>query len=105
MPADLKSDLEFDAHRAIVTSGLPQPQTNVVVRAAGREFVVDLLWPDQRLIAEIDGPAHRSKRSFESDRERDSLLQLAGYRIVRFTKKRLRTDRQAVIDEIAAHLA
>ena len=44
---------------------------------------VDALWPEQRLIVELDGYAfHRTRASFESDRARDATLQLAGYRVL-----------------------
>jgi hypothetical protein len=102
--ADLKSGLEFDFHLMIVSDGLPVPQTNALVDAGDRSFVVDFLWQSRGLIVEVDGPAHRSNRSFESDRARDSLLQLAGYRVIRVTKSRLRAEPSRVLAEVSQHL-
>jgi REase_MTES_1575 len=62
--------------------GIPRPQVNT--RIEGEE--VDFVWRDARLIVEVDGYAyHRSPSSFERDRERDVMLALAGWRVLRFT--------------------
>jgi very-short-patch-repair endonuclease len=62
--------------------GISRPEVNT--RIEGIE--VDFAWPDQRLIVEVDGYAyHRSPTAFESDRERDVELVLAGWRVLRFT--------------------
>jgi hypothetical protein len=103
-PADLKSGLEFDFLSIVSRAGLPHPQTNVLVDAGARSFLVDFLWSTQRLIVEVDGPVHRSDRSFESDRERDSLLQIEGFRVIRFTKHRVQAQQRQVLSELSAHL-
>jgi very-short-patch-repair endonuclease len=78
-------------------AGLPQPVMNTAV--AG--FEVDVLWPDRRLVVELDGYSfHRSRRAFEGDRVRDAQLQLAGYRVVRITSRRLAEERSAVAGTI-----
>jgi very-short-patch-repair endonuclease len=62
--------------------GLPRPEVNT--RIEGEE--VDFAWRDAKLIVEVDGYAyHRSPTAFESDRERDVKLVLAGWRVLRFT--------------------
>lgn len=74
-------------------SGLPLPSLNVAL--AG--FEVDALWNDQRLVAELDGASyHRGAAAFERDRVRDAALQVAGYRVVRFTRQRLEQEAAAV---------
>jgi very-short-patch-repair endonuclease len=46
--------------------------------------LVDAVWPEQKLIVELDSWAfHRHRKAFEDDRERDVTLLLAGYRVVR----------------------
>lgn len=53
-------------------------------RIAG--LVVDLAFPAERLVIEVDGWAfHRSRERFERDRERDARLVVAGYTVLRFT--------------------
>jgi len=64
---------------------------------------VDFLWPEQRLIVEVDGFAfHSSRAAFERDRVRDAELTAAGYRVVRITWQRLVNEPEAVIATLAA---
>jgi uncharacterized protein DUF559 len=85
-------------HRA----GLPTPAINVPVC----DYEVDALWPAQRLVVELDGYAfHHARKAFESDRTRDAALQLAGYRVLRVTHRRLVDDPSAVIETIRKLLA
>ncbi|MGZ4344524.1 MAG: endonuclease domain-containing protein [Solirubrobacteraceae bacterium] len=68
-------------------------------------FVVDAVWPDQRLIVEVDGYAyHRHRAAFERDRRRDQQLIAAGYRVIRVTWIQLRDRPIAVITTIARAL-
>jgi very-short-patch-repair endonuclease len=49
-------------------------------------FLVDFLWPESRLIVEVDGyEFHCDRASFEADRARDAELAVLGYRVLRFT--------------------
>jgi uncharacterized protein DUF559/putative AbiEi antitoxin of type IV toxin-antitoxin system len=85
-------------HRA----GLPTPAINVPVC----DYEVDALWPAQRLVVELDGYAfHHARKAFETDRTRDAALQLAGYRVLRVTHRRLVDDPSAVIETIRKLLA
>ena len=81
-----RSEFE-DAFAAFIDAhGLPRAEFNA--RVAGYE--VDVLFPAQKVIVELDGWAfHRTKASFESDRERDATTLAAGYRTVRITWERL----------------
>jgi very-short-patch-repair endonuclease len=61
---------------------LPQPDVN----ARLLDYVVDFLWPEERLAVELDGRAtHGTRRAFQADRDRDGRLAVAGYRVLRFT--------------------
>ena len=47
---------------------------------------VDLAYPDALLVVEGDGREwHGDEYTFQADRERDNIAQLAGWRILRFT--------------------
>ena len=77
---------------------LPLPSCNVLVEG----YLVDALWPEQRLIVELDSWRFHSGRSaFEADRERDAALQAAGYRVVRVTWRRLEREPERVAALIA----
>lgn len=84
-----RSELE-DAFQDLSTRfGLPPALVNA--RVAGYE--VDVLFPEEKVIVELDGYGfHRSKESFERDRERDATTLAHGFVTVRITWKRL-TDR------------
>jgi very-short-patch-repair endonuclease len=96
---NLRSNYERIFRDLVVNAGLPEPQFNVLVE----DFLVDAYWPQWRLIVEIDSIAyHMTPRAFERDRMRDAILQKAGYRVLRITEKRLKTDPQALIADIIA---
>jgi very-short-patch-repair endonuclease len=61
---------------------------------------LDLLWPDERLNVEIDGPEHLDPAHFAADRRRDVDLQLAGYAVLRFTNAEILHDVEAVVARI-----
>ena len=80
--ATTRSELEERFLALCDDFGIPRPETNA--RVEGIE--VDFLWRDRRLIVEVDGYAyHRSPAEFERDRERDVTLEVAGWRVLRFT--------------------
>ncbi|MFP5388933.1 MAG: endonuclease domain-containing protein [Thermoleophilia bacterium] len=80
-----------DAHR------LPPPVTNVSVL----DLEIDVLWPQQRVAVELDGFAfHHHRGAFERDRARDVALQVAGYRVIRITHRRLDQDAASVASQI-----
>lgn len=54
----------------------------------GRKFQIDIAFPAHKLAIELDGhTAHSFKDKFQRDRERQNLLTLHGWRILRFTAK------------------
>lgn len=68
------------------------------VNARVGPFLVDFLWPEQRLVVELDGYRfHRGRAAFEADRARDLELKLAGYEVVRLTWRRLEDDPVRVV--------
>ncbi|MEU8069153.1 DUF559 domain-containing protein [Micromonospora sp. NPDC048169] len=65
---------------------------------------LDLLWPDERCVVEIDGPEHCRPVRFEADRQRDVQLQLDGYAVLRFTNARVIHDVGTVVAQIGTCL-
>lgn len=66
---------------------------------------VDLLWKRERCIVEIDGDDHRSVAKFTEDRNRDVMLQLSGYAVLRFTNTRVLDDIESVLALLQQFLA
>ena len=74
------------------------------VRVCRRE--VDLLWPAQRLVVEVDGfRFHGGRAAFERDRRRDGELLASGYRVLRVTWRELTGAPEAVVATLAQALA
>jgi very-short-patch-repair endonuclease len=91
-----------EAERALLAllsrARLPLPVCNA--RIAGLE--VDAVWPDRRLVVEVDGFAvHGHRRAFERDRRRDAILRRAGFDVVRLSWRQLVADREATVALLA----
>jgi very-short-patch-repair endonuclease len=100
-----KSDFEERFVSLVDSHGLPRPRFNADVFVAGRFFSVDCLWPDARLIVELDGRAvHGTRQAFEADRERDRLLMVDGWKVIRVTWRQLRDDEARIAADLRAAL-
>jgi hypothetical protein len=89
----IRSELEERFQDFLITAGLPLPQTNVIVEG----YEVDCVWPEQRLIVELDGHAtHSPAHAFELDRARDRRLEAAGWRVIRITWRQLEQESELV---------
>ena len=83
------------------THKLPTPAFNVEVLG----YEVDALWPAERLAAELDSwEFHQHRAAFERDRTRDAALQAAGYRTIRITDRRLKSEAATVANQLRALL-
>lgn len=101
-PALTRSEAERQLLALVARAGLPAPRANARV---GR-FEADLLWPQGRLIVEVDGYAfHGGREAFERDRARDAELLAAGYRVLRVTWRQLTERPEAVVARLAQALA
>jgi very-short-patch-repair endonuclease len=84
-----RSRLEETFLRLCDDHGLPRPETNTHIEGIECDFV----WRDAQLIVEVDGYGfHRIRTVFVSDRERDVVLKLAGWTVLRFAYEHV-TDR------------
>ena len=90
-----RSPLEDDFLELCDRYAIPRPLVNTVVEG----FEVDFVWPEARLIVETDSRTwHDTADAFERDRVRDARLTAAGWRVVRFTRRRVRTEPAVVAD-------
>ena len=66
----------------------------------------DFVWRDARVIVEVDGYSyHRVHRVFVSDRERDVVLKLAGWTVLRFTYEHVTGGASWVAEAIRRSMA
>ncbi|MET7423474.1 DUF559 domain-containing protein [Dactylosporangium sp. NPDC005555] len=73
-------------------------------RALGLPYVLDLFWPSERLVVEVDGRDHRGRYKFAADRRRDVDLHLQGHVVLRFTDDDILADVGAVVDKLRTML-
>jgi uncharacterized protein DUF559 len=100
-PPATRSELERRFLDLCHEAGVPPP----AIKAWVEGFEVDALWPGRRLVVELDGHAfHHTRAAFERDRVRDASLQLAGYRVLRLTHRRLEVERDAVAETVRSLL-
>jgi very-short-patch-repair endonuclease len=89
----VRSELEERFQAFLLDAGLPLPQTNQRVEG----YEVDCVWPEQRLIVELDGHAtHSPAHAFEGDRARDRRLEAAGWHVIRITWRQLHEETHLV---------
>jgi hypothetical protein len=58
---------------------------------------VDLMWPTERVVVELDGPDHRGMLKYADDRRRDNALTAGGYAVLRFTNDEVTDDLSRVL--------
>lgn len=65
---------------------LPRPRMNAHLAVRDRFYEIDCLWDDRKVAIELDGAAaHRTKKAFQDDRERDRILTAERYTTARIT--------------------
>ena len=96
-----RSPLEDDFAAFCRERDLPPPSFNTTVLG----FEIDALWPRQRLAVELDSwEFHHHRAAFERDRARDTALQVAGYRTIRITHRRLHHEASVLAKDLRALL-
>jgi hypothetical protein len=87
VPSTQKSKLERRFRRLLENRpGIPGPAFNALVDGETGTHEVDAFWPHERLAVQVDGfEFHRTRRDRERDAASDADLELAGFRVMRFT--------------------
>jgi very-short-patch-repair endonuclease len=101
-----RSELEDRFLQFLDEAALRTPQVNANIKIADRWIEADCVWPDDRLIVELDGRAtHATPAAFERDRARDRVLQAAGWRVVRVTWRQLHDESVRLTSDLRKLLA
>ena len=88
-----RSDLEALFTSFLRHHSLPPPRRNVHLQVGGMSLEADYVWPESRLIVELDGQAfHDTATAFEQDRARDRALAAHGWTVIRVTWRQLQRD-------------
>jgi very-short-patch-repair endonuclease len=100
-PPVTRSELEALMRDVCDEHGVERPEVNAMVDI----YEVDFLWRARRLVVETDSREHHATlAAFERDRVRDARLTALGYRVVRFTYRRVADEPAAVTETILALL-
>lgn len=98
---------ETELRLDIVDAGLPEPAVNAPVYDSTGQLIAiaDLLFHEQRVIAEYDGEQHRTDDAqYARDVDRLDDLARADYRVIRVNKRHRGAHRRAVLLRIRAAL-
>jgi len=86
----------------IISAGLPEPAIGPPVPVCDGGLVLhpDLAYPDLRIAIEYEGDGHRDAGRWERDIERRELLEDAGWRVIRVTRRALFDEPHELIARI-----
>jgi very-short-patch-repair endonuclease len=94
-----ESTLEVRLLEIIRQHGIKAPVRQHRVTVNGKNYRLDVAYPDEMLAIEGDGfGVHSERQRFETDRERQNALVLLGWRPLRFTWRQIRQQSYYVAD-------
>jgi very-short-patch-repair endonuclease len=100
------SEAERQIHRLLRAARITGWQANQPVRLGGVTIYPDLCFRRLRLVIEIDGREfHSDPQVFESDRHRQNLLVLHGWRVLRVTWQMIQSGPDRVIAMVREAMA
>lgn len=92
------SAAERVCHRILRDGNVQGWRTNHPVHLDGSTYYLDIAFPRQQIVLEIDGRLHEDDPDvFENDRRRQNALVLAGWTVLRFTWRMLQDDPAGVL--------
>ena len=101
-----RSELERMFLHVCLQTGLPQPEVNITLEVGSKRYKPDFLWRPQRLILEADSRRfHETDIAFVDDRRREQQIQLAGWRVSRFTWEQVEFEPAALAETVRRLLA
>ncbi len=97
----VKSNLERRFRRLLVRHGIDLPLRNQPLGP----YTVDCLWPQHRVVVELDGRQHDRPRQADEDDDRDLWLRANGYVTRRYGDRQVGEQPAAVIADLEAAFA
>jgi hypothetical protein len=101
LPPRTRTELERDGYLLFAEApDVPTPSSNVWIPEAALE--ADLTFEAERVVVELDHDEWHAKtrQQRERDNDRDFRLQRAGYKVLRVSDFRLRTDREGILRDV-----
>lgn len=100
------SEAERAAHRLLRSAGLTGWRTNFPIRVNGVTFVVDIAFPAQRIVVEIDSwKYHGTRAAFSKDRWRYARLAADGWAVLPIPAAAVTGDPEDIVEVVQAALA
>ena len=93
---EMKSRLERRFRALLIRRGVDLPERNQEVGP----WTVDCLWPERRVVVELDGGQHGRPHQADVDRERDLWLRRHGYVLRRYGKRQIEERPDDVIADL-----
>jgi hypothetical protein len=105
--AGVRSVPEADLRRLIAVAGLPMPLFNCSLRLNGQFLASpDAYWPEHGVVVEVDSwQWHSGPEAWTYTLRRHNRLETAGLRVLHFSPRQIRTERDDVVRQIVAALA
>jgi very-short-patch-repair endonuclease len=97
---EMKSRLERRFRQLLIRHNIELPRRN---QPTG-PWTVDCLWPEQRVVVELDGGQHDRPHQADLDRRRDLWLRAHGYTVLRYGHRQLVDQPADVIADLLAAL-
>lgn len=98
------SALEREAHRLLDAARVRGWKGNHAVIIRGNEFHLDVCFPVIKLVVELDGyEFHSDRKAFNRDRQRQNLLVLEGWTVLRYTWETMDDMIPQVLEVLRAH--
>jgi very-short-patch-repair endonuclease len=98
---NVKSDLERRFRRLLVEHGVELPLRNQTLGP----WEVDCMWPDLRVVVELDGRQHERPARADRDDDRDLWLHRHGWLPRRYGHRQVEQQPGAVLDDLLAAFA
>nr|WP_205266608.1 hypothetical protein [Mycolicibacterium sphagni] len=101
-----ESAMESEARLVMIDHGLPKPELQFTIRAAGgQRWRVDFAWPDARVAAEYESVAwHAGRDEMLRDKARFAGVQEVGWTVVPIIIDDVRRRPERLAQRIASHL-
>jgi very-short-patch-repair endonuclease len=97
----VKSDLERRFRALLIRNGIDLPRRNQPLGP----WTVDCLWPDRRVVVELDGRQHERPHQADEDDDRDLWLRRQHYVARRYGRRQVDEHPEAVITDLVAAFA
>jgi hypothetical protein len=87
-------------------AGLPAPEYQARIATSHGTFYPDFLWPELRVIGEVDGAIkYQNADAYVEEKRREQILRDLGYIVIRWLAREIMLTPTVVIDRVARALS